>query len=412
MREGIFMSKRYHINNRGVPALCHAKEGNCPLGKQEGNLREHYSSIEEAQDAVNEMFEEKHGILSVIESSNVGDDEEIERLAKKVISNAKKRGISNDEERAYVEKIKDFTFVAKTTHPERLQSEFGVDTNKFNREIGKILKKNTKLLSEVLSEVNEFEKKYNREMEEYISKDIVKTVEKSAGLTGEVSGEGSIDTGEKGLLSKLATGPKSLFKVMFSGKVKASGERKNTTVETQKLKMNSEYLKRNEEVRESREKLEIDKEKELASLNLKLSEVSRSKKYFNKVFNEQFKKQAELIKNPTNRRQALAYLKEKEELLFKTYISENDLMSIEYKFREAHEEKDEVKMRSCNRIVNMFGANDRSVDTYFDKGVNEGTFNKNYEMLKNGELFSSKSIGELSDEIIDIDTKTYDCFDT
>lgn len=52
------MVKKFHINKHGVPARCHAKEGNCPLTKSE-----HYNTYAEAQDAVNKMNEEKYGIL-------------------------------------------------------------------------------------------------------------------------------------------------------------------------------------------------------------------------------------------------------------------------------------------------------------------------------------------------------------
>lgn len=403
------MGEKYHINNRGVPALCYAKDGNCPLDR-EGHLREHYLSKEEAQDAVDKFHEEKHGILSAIESNNVGDDEEVRVLAGSVISKAEKIGIANDAERAYIERIKDPLFVSRTRDPQYLQSEFGVDTNKFNREFGKRLSRNTELLSEVISEVNKIERKYNVKMKDYIAIKTEERVEKSSGVSGEISAGVS---SKENPLKKLLKAPFRYVRGVLTGELKLTGGRKKVTVESQNLKMGKRHVRNNEKIKFNREKLEIEKERELAALNNSLVEVSRSNKYFkDKALNSHLRGRIELIGNPVSRRQALAYLEEKENLLFKTHISENDMMSIEYKFKEAYEEKDEVKMRSCNRIVNMLGDNDRDIITYFDKGINEGTFNKNYEKLKSGDLFSVLDENELSKKVIELDKKTYDCFDT
>lgn len=50
---------RYHINKNGVPAICRAKPGNCPLGGD--NM--HFDSHEEAQEYINKQEEAKHGML-------------------------------------------------------------------------------------------------------------------------------------------------------------------------------------------------------------------------------------------------------------------------------------------------------------------------------------------------------------
>lgn len=55
---------KFHINKNGVPAPCHAKKGNCPLGGDSGN-ENHYESQEEAQNAVDLANEIKHGLLPV-----------------------------------------------------------------------------------------------------------------------------------------------------------------------------------------------------------------------------------------------------------------------------------------------------------------------------------------------------------
>ena len=57
------MSK-FHINAKGVPAPCRAKEGNCPFGGMEC----HYNSIEEAQVAADRINEDEHGYLPPVQS--------------------------------------------------------------------------------------------------------------------------------------------------------------------------------------------------------------------------------------------------------------------------------------------------------------------------------------------------------
>lgn len=50
------MAEKWHINKKGIPALCKATIGKCPLG-------EHYRSDAEAGVAVNEQMEKEFGIL-------------------------------------------------------------------------------------------------------------------------------------------------------------------------------------------------------------------------------------------------------------------------------------------------------------------------------------------------------------
>ena len=52
---------KYHINKHGVPAVCMAKPGNCPLGGDEL----HFSTMEEAEKAVEKEMAEKYGVLGV-----------------------------------------------------------------------------------------------------------------------------------------------------------------------------------------------------------------------------------------------------------------------------------------------------------------------------------------------------------
>lgn len=55
------MSK-FHINKHGVPAPCHAKDGNCPLGGDSGN-ENHFDSQEQAQEYLEKTNSKEHGIL-------------------------------------------------------------------------------------------------------------------------------------------------------------------------------------------------------------------------------------------------------------------------------------------------------------------------------------------------------------
>lgn len=45
---------KYHINKKGVPAVCHAKVGKCPLGGASG-LENHFNTIEAAQNYADEL---------------------------------------------------------------------------------------------------------------------------------------------------------------------------------------------------------------------------------------------------------------------------------------------------------------------------------------------------------------------
>lgn len=55
------MSK-YHINKHGVPAVCRATKGNCPLGG-EGGSENHFDSLEEAQEYTDTQNELENNLL-------------------------------------------------------------------------------------------------------------------------------------------------------------------------------------------------------------------------------------------------------------------------------------------------------------------------------------------------------------
>lgn len=55
---------KYHINGKGIPAVCKATK-NCPLGGEDA----HYPDMESAQKAADKMNEENFGIIQGIKTS-------------------------------------------------------------------------------------------------------------------------------------------------------------------------------------------------------------------------------------------------------------------------------------------------------------------------------------------------------
>lgn len=60
------MARKYHINKKGKPSVCRAKDGNCPFGGNET----HYNTIEDAQKAADKVNEENHGLLAELKNEN------------------------------------------------------------------------------------------------------------------------------------------------------------------------------------------------------------------------------------------------------------------------------------------------------------------------------------------------------
>lgn len=82
---------KFHINKQGVPAVCQAKEGNCPFGGSD----KHFNNKEEAQDFADKVNEAKHSLLPDITS----DDKFPESTLKKDFPE-----LSSDE----ISKLKDY----------------------------------------------------------------------------------------------------------------------------------------------------------------------------------------------------------------------------------------------------------------------------------------------------------------
>lgn len=55
---------KYHINSKGVPAICKAEKGNCPFG----GANDHYDSPEQAQAAADKIMAETYEILPYSDS--------------------------------------------------------------------------------------------------------------------------------------------------------------------------------------------------------------------------------------------------------------------------------------------------------------------------------------------------------
>lgn len=66
---------KFHINKHGIPAICKAKEGNCPLGDNST----HFTSEKEAQEYINKINQKEFNILPInqINTSQVNLDEKL-----------------------------------------------------------------------------------------------------------------------------------------------------------------------------------------------------------------------------------------------------------------------------------------------------------------------------------------------
>lgn len=69
---------KFHINKHGVPAPCHAKEGNCPLGGSDS----HFNTRDEAQAHINEVNEEKFGLMPELNKNQSTEAETINKIQK------------------------------------------------------------------------------------------------------------------------------------------------------------------------------------------------------------------------------------------------------------------------------------------------------------------------------------------
>ena len=60
---------KYHINKQGLPAPCKAQKGNCPFGGGEN----HYDTIDQAQQAADEINQKQFGLITEITTLDAAD---------------------------------------------------------------------------------------------------------------------------------------------------------------------------------------------------------------------------------------------------------------------------------------------------------------------------------------------------
>lgn len=92
---------KFHINKKGVPALCRAKDGNCPFGGGE----KHFDNLEDAQNYVTEQNENKFGILSGI---NILSEERLEDFRNKRFYERYNRGSGEFNQKEFSSEINNF----------------------------------------------------------------------------------------------------------------------------------------------------------------------------------------------------------------------------------------------------------------------------------------------------------------
>lgn len=101
---------KFHINSKGVPAVCKAIKGNCPFGGESGT-ENHYDTEKEAQLAADALHEKQHGILPS-EINFLKKIENLENLEKRYNEIEEKiRKASNQQEE---EKCRNMLYEAKT----------------------------------------------------------------------------------------------------------------------------------------------------------------------------------------------------------------------------------------------------------------------------------------------------------
>lgn len=117
---------KFHINKHGVPAPCKAKPGNCPLGGDET----HFGSREEAQEAIDKINEEKHGLLS--EMNTIMTDDGVSVKEGDSIFILKKHGeefLYSDDNEAYeyASIDDDWDFYEKYAHAVGVGEDLGIE---------------------------------------------------------------------------------------------------------------------------------------------------------------------------------------------------------------------------------------------------------------------------------------------
>lgn len=61
---------KYHVKKDGTPGVCHAKEGNCPLGGSEN----HFETQEEAYEHGQKQLEKEFGVVETAKEKAAGPE--------------------------------------------------------------------------------------------------------------------------------------------------------------------------------------------------------------------------------------------------------------------------------------------------------------------------------------------------
>lgn len=70
---GDIIMAKFHISKNGLPALCKAEKGKCPLGDN----KEHFSSLESAQIYADKVNEEKYGLIAEVKFKDITIEDKI-----------------------------------------------------------------------------------------------------------------------------------------------------------------------------------------------------------------------------------------------------------------------------------------------------------------------------------------------
>lgn len=388
---GDFVEKKFHINNQGNIAKCNAKVRACPFG---GSDR-HFSTIEEAKDARNKKYEEEFDIISFIDRNDVKTEEEAEEFVERIREEVHRRG-AIDNWRENEHGLKDFTdsidlyYVLYATNESRLQADVARKFQKIIKDTNEEYLKKRRLTTTALNNFYKIENEKNKKMKKLIDKKVVKKVD--------ASHESSIGIGTS-LLS------------FFNLSQKATG--KIQRVEEEELELSKADKEKNKRILKETREIEALKKKAFdASVAPKLKEINRRTDKLNEIIDKEIRSRANLIRNIDNRTQALKYIDELKELKSRIYITREREMNLLHRFREAEKSRDQVQMRSCNRLVNIFSKEDEKITLLFNERINEMAFERNYERLRNGEIFDSKSSEEFNEEFVELHNDIIHCFDT
>lgn len=385
------MEKKFHINSQGNIAKCNAKVQACPFG----GSNSHFSTIEEAEDFRNKKYEEQFHIIPFIRRSGVKTEEEAEEFAEIIREDVHKR-VSINNWRESEHGLKDFTdsidlhYVLYATNQLRLQDDVSRKFQKIIKVANKEYLKKRNLTTTALNNFYKIEDEENKKMKKLVNKKVVEKVD--------ASHESSIGIGAS-LLS------------FFNLSQKATG--KIQRVEEEELELSKADKEKNKRILKETRKIEDVKEKAFeTSVAPKLEDVNSLTGKSNEMIDKEIRSRANLIRNIDNRIQALQYIDELKELKSRIYITKEREMNLLHRFREAEESRDQVQMRSCNSLANIFSKKDDKIKHLFDDRINEMAFERNYERLRNGEIFDSKSSGEFKDEFMELYNNIIHCFDT